>query len=655
MENRFSSFGADGQRNGKLGIFPSKTKKKEAVLQFINTFDDAIPQIRRIWTDGGPEFAAAAKTIRQQRPFAHYVSIPGRATSNGKAENSNRLVVEGGRCNLIQASFNEAWWPFAVAFWTTMYNAFKTNKDGFTPYMLRHGEWAPHKEYPFGALVLMKINAKKPGERLDKWSSRLIPCVLVEVTIGPAGRWAHQYGVVVLRKLVDETRGSRARVRRTCDLVFPDKVTFPLRQRLSLAGAYADITLPSPGIKEGEETWEIECGGSSTDDDALPAIKDGFWAENAPILQHDDSLAMALALEGEGEGESQEEIDADLQAEGGEIDFAAVNADLEEERETAKRVEQELRPQDGGRRPPAGWRIDVFGARRVSTPPWSLRPPTYEPEVWISFPKSVQKEEREKWKLKDPDGFHKQEERCRLYRELRSAGKAPVRAVCSVQPSEVLRTTAATTARTIAAPSATEPGPVNNASGDDCFAGLQVHANRTSRESGRSQEFPSTITCRACVLRKPAKKSGALVDMMRDVRRRILTDDFSCLLIELCYELRDAVLSAAVPDRCLAVRISSVEDATSRATNKAIHSLIRIAKMHGLNVHGWISLPCTAVEPTMAYVRAALPICEHLNGVGETFTWEWPEGSSLWNIKEVKDALQKLGTKTCLVKLMLWA
>ena len=53
----------------------------------------------------------------------------------------------------------------------------------------------------------------------------------------------------------------------------------------------------------------------------------------------------------------------------------------------------------------------------------------------------------------------------------------------------------------------------------------------------------------------------------------------------------------------------------------------------------------------MAYVRAALPICEHLNGVGETFTWEWPEGSLLWNIEEVKDALQKLGTKTCLVNI----
>ena len=32
---------------------------------------------------------------------------------------------------------------------------------------------------------------------------------------------------------------------------------------------------------------------------------------------------------------------------------------------------------------PAGWRIDRFGSREVHTPPWSRRPPSMEPEVWV--------------------------------------------------------------------------------------------------------------------------------------------------------------------------------------------------------------------------------------------------------------------------------
>ena len=66
--------------------------------------------------------------------------------------------------------------------------------------------------------------------------------------------------------------------------------------------------------------------------------------------------------------------------------------------------------------PLTGWRVDRFPQgpgkmRLVSTPLWSLRPPTCEPEVWSTIGKVAQREMRAKWQADDPDAFAAQEER----------------------------------------------------------------------------------------------------------------------------------------------------------------------------------------------------------------------------------------------------
>ena len=52
------------------------------------------------------------------------------------------------------------------------------------------------------------------------------------------------------------------------------------------------------------------------------------------------------------------------------------------------------------REPLTGWRVDRFPQgpgrmRLVSTPLWSLRPPTCEPEVWSTIGKAAQRDEGE--------------------------------------------------------------------------------------------------------------------------------------------------------------------------------------------------------------------------------------------------------------------
>ena len=111
--------------------------------------------------------------------------------------------------------------------WIAMWNGFVVGKDGNTPYYRRFQEHAPYRQYPFGALVLLHPHRPVPQRRTepvhDKLHTRLVPAVLVEVTLGPAGRWGDCYGVVPLVFFTSEMRGSKAAIRRSCDIVFPNE------------------------------------------------------------------------------------------------------------------------------------------------------------------------------------------------------------------------------------------------------------------------------------------------------------------------------------------------------------------------------------------------------------------------------------------------
>merc|ERR1711933_662266 len=100
-----------------------------------------------------------------------------------------------------------------------MYNGFAVREDGLTPYYRRFQVHAPYKCYPFGTLIFFRYQSEteKPG----KFEPKLIPHILVEITIGPAGRWAHSYGAVRLDKMIGLKRASRASIRRSMDVVFP--------------------------------------------------------------------------------------------------------------------------------------------------------------------------------------------------------------------------------------------------------------------------------------------------------------------------------------------------------------------------------------------------------------------------------------------------
>ena len=78
-----------------------------------------------------------------------------------------------------------------MIYFVAMWNGHMRGRDGFTPYQRRHGEDAPYRMYPWGSLVFAHLHKLfvEDEEESDRWRSKLTPCILVEVTMGPPGVW----------------------------------------------------------------------------------------------------------------------------------------------------------------------------------------------------------------------------------------------------------------------------------------------------------------------------------------------------------------------------------------------------------------------------------------------------------------------------------
>ncbi|CAK0865136.1 unnamed protein product, partial [Prorocentrum cordatum] len=330
------------------GVFPSSSRKAEVVTAAHHLFDDVSPQIRRWWADNAPELKTASRKLRELHPFAHFCSIPHVPQSNGIIERFNRALLEGALALLAMAAFPVTWWPLALTMWCMMHNGFKIGKDGFTPYFRRFGRHPEFRQHPFGALVF--VAPREKGVKQPKWQEKMLPYVLVGIGIGPCFDWNKTYAVVPLRRLLGDYRPSRSSIRYSAEVFFPERVTFPAKQRNEY---------------------------------------DGELAENAPKLvpgNFIEDIVLDLENLADSGGDQDDWLGADAQ-------FIAedVLAGMGPEPEPLDEAEVKA----AGGRPPTGWRIDTFGSRAVSVPPWSRRPPTVYPEAWVMMSKGDQNKLRD--------------------------------------------------------------------------------------------------------------------------------------------------------------------------------------------------------------------------------------------------------------------
>ena len=136
---------------------------------------------------------------------------------------------------------------------------------------------------------------------------------------------------------------------------------------------------------------------SSEDIQDEVVFADGAWNENAAVFELKDSLDTVLALDVD-DTVTDDEVAKEAEAAAVErvsVDFPEVDADRKDEAVLRDAVADELLAPAGGA-PPTGWRVDRFPqgpgrTRLVNTPPWSLRSPTCEPELWLVIGKPAQR------------------------------------------------------------------------------------------------------------------------------------------------------------------------------------------------------------------------------------------------------------------------
>ena len=162
----------------------------------------------------------------------------------------------------------------------TCRNAWTLRSSGYTSWFGRHACERSFTKYPFGALILIRITKKSGGAALEKFDSRLSPCLLSNIDLNPGCTWNKTYTIVSLEKLLSNQRSGFVAVRRVCDVVFPENVTFPLRQRLALNGAMLDSACPASLLNVSEQGGFTPTLEEAYGDDDERDTFDGEQAEN---------------------------------------------------------------------------------------------------------------------------------------------------------------------------------------------------------------------------------------------------------------------------------------------------------------------------------------------------------------------------------------
>ncbi|CAK0884153.1 unnamed protein product [Prorocentrum cordatum] len=568
-----------------LGAGPSNSKEAGVVVELIHRCDDVPPAIRRWWSGRAAEFLAASRRVRSLRPLAHFASAPWPRAP--KAERTNRTASEGARALLIQSGLDEACWAMALLFWIAMWNGFIIVKGGMAPYFRMHGAPAPCKQCAFGALVLFHPRRPVPQQGAeplhDKLQSRLVPAVLIEIAVGPGGKWASSYGVIPLSRFTSGSRASKATIRRTMGVVFPADVTSPIKQRLAIHRATVDETLPAARVADDAETWEILEDKGDVDMEA--EFFDGMWKDGAAKFDSSVPLGHVLALEPDVQGD---EVQPVAIAPAG--DFQPVDADIAEAQQAVDDVQPEIAIIEGA---PLHWDGGSTALDEVETE-----------SAW-----------------------------CTRHRGHGARRLASPR--CGLALGVLLRRICA------------------RSGGDSMHLASRrsdVEKDTTTRElRGATLQLERP----AVALRPSATR------VVQQARSMIITGDYRFLLLELgCSE--DSELSAAAQERCLAVRIAAREDLTLRSTKRAIHCIISFCVLHEVEVHAWVSIPCTFGCPwksvntplgvnagseslTNKLIDAAVQICEHVDRANNTFSWEWADRNLLWHDPRVVDMLARRG------------
>ena len=182
-----------------------------------------------------------------------------------------------------------------------------------------------------------------------------------------------------------------------------------------------------------------------------------------------------------------------------------------------------------GIKPSEGWRVDRFGSKVVSTPPFSMRPPDCEPETWVSVGQKVKQHFRDEWKRRAPHEFQKQEERRKVYLDLKRAGKAgSTLVVLPIQSESGDACKTCDAATKVMGPDEDNLAHRGSLSYMDSSTSPLSGGDSPSRTSSTESE-------------RNLVEGGTTSELLRNAKIKMSSGNFAAILVELCCERGSAL------------------------------------------------------------------------------------------------------------------
>ena len=153
--------------------------------------------------------------------------------------------------------------------------------------------------------------------------------------------------------------------------------------------------------------------------------------------------------------------------------------------------------------------------------------------------------------------------------------------------------------------------------------------------------------------------SERLQDLHKQCLERICSGNCKLFLLELCCGA-DSSLGACVPESCNVLRISEEINILAEDTQGFIFNITSVVRQHGVMIHAWVSIPCTAgcrwrsvrlsrgnttgdMPKTLDMINVVIKIILQVVAALGTFTWDWPSTSQLWNLQVIQNFINEFG------------
>ena len=128
--------------------------------------------------------------------------------------------------------------------------------------------------------------------------------------------------------MLNESGATRVSVRRVHDVIFPEIVSFPMKQRLNSDGAFEDMTLAGPHVSDTSEAFDLVAGETDVDD---VLHYDSLVKENAQSFRRTAVTEVMCALDPDPDAEAEvPTLGADGLGDADALGFSSVDPDIKE-------------------------------------------------------------------------------------------------------------------------------------------------------------------------------------------------------------------------------------------------------------------------------------------------------------------------------------